>query len=62
VLRDPRWRRSSLAACSRKRRYNNWSEAQRAIRRSGYDGWDHMEPYRCRACAGVHVGHPPEGE
>lgn len=57
---DPRWRKRSIEACPRKRAYPSWSAAQRAIRRSNYDGWDHMEPYRCRSCGKVHVGHPPE--
>jgi hypothetical protein len=57
---DPRWRKKSLEVCPRKRSYPTRAAAQRAVRRAEYDGWDHMEPYRCRGCGKYHVGHPPE--
>lgn len=52
------FRRSSIRVCPSKRRYTTWAEARTvATRQKRQDGWDHQEPYRCRACAGYHVGH-----
>ena len=54
-----RYRRSSLRACPNKRQYATWAEARAvATRATRKDGWDHMDPYRCRACSKYHVGHP----
>lgn len=61
---DPnaRWRRSSIRACPRKRHYTSWSQARAvAVRSKRKDGWDHMEPYRCR-CGQYAVGHPKDSD
>jgi hypothetical protein len=56
-----RFRRKSIAVCPQKQRYTTWAEAARVARRARKrDGWDVLEPYKCRACAGYHCGHPPD--
>lgn len=46
-----------VGECWGKRRYLTWrhaaSDAKRLRRRVGHP----VEPYHCRACGGVHVGH-----